>query len=237
MFLNNMEILGIIPARGGSKSIPMKNVALLAGKPLLFYTCEAAKESKCLTRTILSTDSQKIADAGREYGVEVPFIRPAEYAQDDTSSLAVVRHALIYLEKEEGYRPDIAVLLQPTSPLRRAIHIDGTVAALLEQDVDSAVSVVEVPHQFGPDSVMVLENGRLKPYKTGPPILRRQDKQRVYARNGPAVLVMKRTTVMEKNLLYGDTTALFLMTPEDSVDIDAPSDLSFAEYLLAKRSV
>lgn len=230
-----MEILGIIPARGGSKAIPMKNLALLAGKPLLFYTAAVARESQLLTRTIVSTDHEEIADAAKKFGMDMPFVRPAEYAQDDTPALAVVRHALAHLEKEEKYIPDIVVYLQPTSPLRRAEHIDGTIRALLETNADSAVSVVEVPHQFSPGSVMVMESGVLKAYETGPEVLRRQDKQKVYARNGPAVLAVRRATIREKDSLYGNAIAPYIMSPAYSIDIDTSSDLELAEYMLAKR--
>lgn len=232
-----MEILGIIPARGGSKSIPMKNLTLVAGKPLLFYTAAAARKSILLTRTIISTDYEEIADAAKNLGIEVPFLRPAEYAQDDTPALAVIRHALAYFEKEEKYIPDIVVYLQPTSPLRRAEHIDGTIQVLMESSADSAVSVMAVPHQFSPGSMMVMDGGMLKNYETSPQILRRQDKQKVYARNGPAVLAIKRATITEKDSLYGDTIAPYIMAPEDSVDIDTPFDLELAEYLLKKRGV
>lgn len=231
-----MEILGVIPARGGSKSIPRKNLALLAGKPLLFYTAEAARESARLTRTIVSTDDEDIANAAKKFGMDVPFLRPAEYAQDDTPALAVIRHALAYLEKEEKYLPDIIVYLQPTSPLRRGEHIDGTIQALVESGADSAVSIVEVPHQFSPGSVMLMDGGVLKPYETGPQVLRRQDKKKVYARNGPAVLAVRRDTLIGKNDLYGSLIAPYVMRPEDSVDIDTQFDLDIAEYLLARRA-
>ncbi|OHA07009.1 MAG: hypothetical protein A3B34_00130 [Candidatus Sungbacteria bacterium RIFCSPLOWO2_01_FULL_54_21] len=230
-----MEILGIIPARGGSKSIPMKNLALLAGKPLLAYACSAAAASRRITRVIVSTDDEKIAATARACGADVPFMRPAELAADDTPALPVILHALNHLEKEEQYAPDIVVYLQPTSPLRRAGDIDGAIAALEQSGADSAVCVVEVPHQFGPASVMVMEGGMLKPYETGPHVLRRQDKQKIYARNGPAVLAIKRATLMEKNSLYGDTIVPYIMPPEYSLDIDTPLDLELAEFLLKKR--
>lgn len=231
-----MEILGIIPARGGSKSIPGKNLAMLAGKPLLAYACSAAAASVRITRVIVSTDDEKIAAVALACGAEVPFLRPAELADDDTPALPVILHALAYLEKEEHYVPDIVVYLQPTSPLRRAEHIDGTIEVLMKSDADSAVSVVEVPHQFNPASVMVMEGGILKSYESGPQVLRRQDKQKVYARNGPAVLAIKRTTLTEKNSLYGEATASFIMPTEFSIDIDMPFDLEMAEFLLKKRN-
>ena len=230
-----MEILGLIPARGGSKSIPRKNIAPLVGRPLLAYSCEAALGSQTLTRVILSTDDQKIASMGRDCGVEVPFMRPAELAQDDTPTLPVIQHALHWLEEHQSYRPEVIVLLQPTSPLRRTEHIDGAVNLLLKTGADSVVSVVEVPHQFNPVSVMKIdEEGRLMPFLPGEGIrvLRRQDKPRVYARNGPAVLVI-RTSVIEKTEgLYGELLVPYVMGWPESIDINTPTDLILAECFL-----
>lgn len=195
----------MIPARGGSKSIPCKNIISLADRPLLAYTCEAALSSRTLTRIVLSTDDSEIAAVGREWGVEVPFLRPAELAQDDTPALPVIQHALCWLQKHRDYQPEFIVLLQPTSPLRRACHIDGAVNLLLETDADSVVSVVEVPHQYNPISVMRIEKGMLVPFLAdeGTRILLRQEKSRLYARNGPAVLATRRTVLNTTESLFG----------------------------------
>ncbi len=233
--LHPMNILGLIPARGGSKAIPHKNIVPLAGKPLLAYTCEAALASCCLTRVVLNTDDPRIAEVGRACGVEVPFLRPAELAQDDTPILPVIRHTLAWLEEHDGFSVDVVVLLQPTSPLRRAEHIDAAVGLLLEKDADTVVSVVEVPHQFNPVSLMRLdEDGWLRPYQEGAMILRRQDKPRLYARNGPAVLVVRRGT-LEGGELYGERTLPYEMDAASSLDIDAPDDLVLAEFWLQRR--
>ncbi len=231
-----MEILGLIPARGGSKAIRHKNITALAGRPLLAYTCEAALASQRLTRVVLSTDDPAIAEVGRQSGVEVPFLRPVDLAQDDTPMLEVIQHALRTLEEGENYRPKAVVLLQPTSPLRRAEHIDAAVNILLEAGADSVVSVIEVPHHFNPVSLMRLEGGRLVPFVEGPLILRRQDKPVVYARNGPAVLVSSYDTLMTKNDLYGSDCWPYLMDAYDSIDIDSPVDLAIAEALLAQKA-
>ncbi len=231
-----MEILGVIPARGGSKGIPHKNIAMIGGQPLLAYTCHAALSSKRLTRVILSTDESAVADIGRHYGIEVPFLRPVELAKDDIPMLDVVQHGLRMLEEMENYRPEVVVLLQPTSPLRRAEHIDEAVDILLKTGADSVVSVVEVPHQFNPVSLMHLEEGRLLPYVESPPILRRQDKPRLYARNGPAVLAVQREVLIKKNSLYGNDCRPLVMNTEDSVDIDCPFDLDLAEFLLERHA-
>lgn len=229
-----MEILGLIPARGGSKGIPGKNIIPLAGKPLLAYTCEAAFGSNRLSRVLLDTDDLKIATIGKQFGAEAPFLRPDNLAQDDTPILPVIQHALKWLEEHDGYIPQAVVLLQPTSPLRRREHIDAAVDIFIENKADTVVSVLEVPHQFNPVSVMKLvENGRLKPYHEGSMILRRQDKPRVLARNGPAVLVIRRE-VIERGQLYGERVFPYLMGRIESLDVDDETDLEIAEYWLQR---
>ena len=229
-----MEILGIIPARGGSKSIPHKNIALLAGRPLLAYTCDAALGSQVLTRVILSTDDHEIASVGRDCGVEVPFLRPAELATDQATSLAVIRNTLEWLRTHERYAPELVVYLQPTSPLRTSRHIDEAVRLLLDSDAYSVVSVVEVPHQYNPVSVMKIENGRLVTFLTGEGthILRRQDKPKVYARNGPAVLVTRRAVLERTSSLYGEQLLPYIMDWPESLDVDTGMDLLVAELFL-----
>lgn len=226
--------MGVIPARGGSKSIPHKNIALLAGRPLLAYTCDAALGSRVLTRVILSTDDQEIASVGRDCGVEVPFLRPAELATDRATGLAVIRNALEWLRTYERYAPELVVYLQPTSPLRTSRHIDEAVCLLLDSDADSVVSVVEVPHQYNPVSVMKIENGRLVPFLTdeGTHILRRQDKPKVYARNGPAVLVTRRAVLERTSSLYGEQLLPYIMDWPESLDVDTGMDLLVAELFL-----
>lgn len=225
-----MNVLGIVPARGGSKGIPRKNLAAVGGRPLLAYTAAAALASRRLTRVVVSTDDREIAEAARSLGLEVPFLRPPELAADETPMLAVLQHALREL-KQGGFSADAVVLLQPTSPLRRAEHIDRALDLLESTGADSVVSVVEVPHQYSPSAVMRLEQGRLRPYAEGPTITRRQDKPLVYARNGPAVLAV-RARVLERGALYGDDCRPLVMAAEESVDIDGPGDLAAAERLL-----
>lgn len=230
-----MNILGIIPARGGSRSIPRKNLVPLAGRPLLEYTCEAALSSRRLNRTILSTDDEEIAGAGKACGVEVPFLRPSDLARDGTPMVDVVQHAVSWLAEHERYLAELIVILQPTSPLRRAEHIDAALDLIIETGADTVVSVVQVPHQFNPVSLMRLDNGRLVPLVDQPMILRRQDKPLVYARNGPAVLVVRRE-VIAQGRLYGDTVRPLEMSLMDSVDVDGPDDLALAEFYLNRRA-
>jgi CMP-N-acetylneuraminic acid synthetase len=224
-----MAVLGLVPARGGSKGIAGKNLAPLRGKPLLAYTCEAARASRSLTRVVVSTDSKEIAAAARSLGVEVPFLRPASLAGDDVPMLDVVRHAL-----DELGDPEAVVLLQPTSPLRRAEHVDAAVELWRATGADSVVSAVRVPHHLTPGSLLVLgEDGRLAPLQPGPTL--RQGKPVLYARNGPAVLVV-RPSVVRAGSLYGEDSRALVMAAEDSLDVDEPFDLELAEFILARRA-
>jgi CMP-N-acetylneuraminic acid synthetase len=230
-----MNILGVVPARGGSKGVPGKNLALVAGRPLLAWTAEAARASRTLTRLVLSTDAPAIAEAGRTMGLEVPWLRDPQLARDDTPIVAVLADLLRGLSARDGYVPDVLVLLQPTSPLRRAGDIDAVVTRLLESGADSIVTVVEVPHQFHPLSVLSDVDGRLVPWAGGATVTRRQDKPRVFARNGPAVVACRPAT-LESGALYGPDTRGVVMAPEDSVDIDTPWDLALAGWLLERRT-
>ena len=226
-----MNTLGVVPARGGSKGIPQKNLAIVAGRPLLAYTADAARASR-LSRTVVSTDDPATADLARGLGLEVPFMRPSELATDDALMAPVLEHAVREM-KARGFSAEAVVLLQPTSPLRRAEHIDRALDLLEASGADSVVSVVEVPHQFNPVSVMRLDGDRLVPFVEGPPLLRRQDKPRVWARNGPAVLAV-RTSVLERGSLYGEDCRPLMMTPEESIDLDTRLDLDLLECLLAR---
>jgi len=229
-----LTVLGIVPARSGSKGIANKNLVQLAGVPLIAHTAMAARASRTLDRVVVSTDDERIAAVAREHGLETPFLRPSALAADDTPMLPVLQHAVSSIE-ESGQLIDVVVLLQPTSPLRRAVHIDSAVELLRESGADSVVSVIEVPHRFNPKSVMRFDGGRLQPYENAPVLTRRQDKPVLYARNGPAVLAVRRNVLMEQGALYGDDCRPLMMDPESSVDIDSPWDLVVAEAVLARR--
>ena len=230
-----MIALGIIPARGGSKGIADKNLAMVAGRPLIAWTCDAAHASHLLTHVVVSTEDDRIAEAARRCGVDAPFRRPPELAADDTPMLPVLRHGVAEMEGAHG-RVDVVVLLQPTSPLRRGEHVDAALELLRDSGADSVVSVVPVPHRFGPASVMRIEGGRLVPFVSGATATRRQDKPELFARNGPAVLAIRRDALLSCDSLYeGDCRAL-LMSPEDSVDIDTTWDLEVAGFALERRA-
>jgi CMP-N-acetylneuraminic acid synthetase len=226
-----LEILAVIPARGGSRGIHRKNLALLLGRPLLAYTCDSAKASRRLTRIVLSTEDEEIAEAGRANGVETPFLRPAALAADDTPMVDVLRHALSALP---SYAPGLIVLLQPTSPLRTPEDIDRSIQLIGDSGADTVVTVVEVPHQYNPNSVLRMSDGILTPWVEGPLVLQRQKKPQVFARNGPAVLVT-RPEVIESGRLYGDVVCGHQMSAADSVDVDGPDDLALAEFWMKRR--
>lgn len=231
-----MNVLGLITARGGSKGIPRKNVAACGGKPLIGWTCEAAGAARCLTRTILSTDDPEIAACAESFGVPSPFLRPPALASDTARSIDVAMHAVRWLRENEAFATDVLVLLQPTSPLRRGHHIDEAYARLSE-DVDSVVSVVEVPHRFKPWSVLRDEGGILRDFVEGTlPFdrYRRQGQPTLYARNGPAVVV-SRAVVLAQGVFYGPRTAAYVMSPEDSVDIDELEDLAYADWVIRRK--
>lgn len=226
-----MTIVAVIPARGGSKGIPRKNLVLVNHKPLIAYSIEAARQASTIDRTVVSTDDEEIAEVSRQWGAEVPFTRPADLAGDTAPMLGVLRHTLDWHESTFG-TVEAIVLLQPTSPLRQARHIDEAVALFRSSGASSVVSVMEVPHQFNPVSVMSFEEGVLRPfYGDGKLITRRQDKPRVFARNGPAVLVCHPDT-LKGGELYGSRCVPYVMSAHDSLDIDEPGDLHAVEWAL-----
>lgn len=227
----SLSCLGIIPARAGSKGIPGKNMRSLAGRPLVMYTFDAAKESCRLTRTILSSDSEEIVQLGRAAGIDVPFLRPAELARDDTRTLVVLRHALEYLAENEGYRPDIVVNLQPTAPLRRGEHIDQCIDLLCESGADSVVSVAPVPRHYNPHWQFIVEDGELRIFtkETWAELVpRRQDLPTTYTRNG-AIYAFWRRNLETTGTVYGSRCVPFVMPSEISINIDDMQDWIAAE--------
>jgi CMP-N-acetylneuraminic acid synthetase len=201
---------------------------------LIAWTFDAARASRTLGRVVLSTDAPELAALARQSGVDVPFMRPDALASDDAPMLDVLVHAVQALIAA-GDPPDAVVLLQPTSPLRTAAHIDAAVTLLETSGADAVVSVVEVPHRFNPVSVLQMDGDRVAPWSQGPTVTRRQDKPRVFARNGPAVLVVRTRVLVEEGSLYGQDTRAMLMTDAESVDIDTAWDLAVAELALARR--
>ena len=223
----------MVPARGGSKGVPGKNLRPLAGRLLIEYAADAARQSGVVDRTILSTDSAEIADAGRRIGMDVPFVRPAELSQDESPMLGVIVHAVRELGSR-GWSPRIVVLLQPTSPLRRPEHVPNAVELLRETGADSVVTVVEVPKHQSPDYVMRIENGTLRPFLAeGAGVTRRQDARVAYSRDG-TVYAFRRDTLERHGSIYGTDCRPLVFPAEESLSIDTPGDWEQAERVLAR---
>ncbi len=228
-----MQVLGLIPARGGSKGIPGKNIKRLAGKPLLTYAVEAAERSGAVDRLLLSTDSEEIAEVGRQAGLAVPFLRPPELATDQTAMIDVIRHLLDWTAAE-GDSPDIVVLLQPTAPLRRPEHIAQAVEILKSSACDSVVSVVPLPLHFSPDYVMRIDRERLVNFlPDGERATRRQDVRPAYSRDG-TIYCFWRRTVERHGSIYGPDCRPLVIDPADSINLDTMTDWAAAERALAQ---
>jgi CMP-N-acetylneuraminic acid synthetase len=226
-------VLGLVPARAGSKGIPDKNIRPQAGRTLLDYAAAAAFASGVFDRVILSTDSDRIAAEGRRAGLDVPFMRPAVLAADDTPMLQVIEHAIGSLERE-GWMPEIVVLLQPTSPLRRPDHIREAVRTLRESRADSVVSVVELPRHCSPDYVMRIEEGHLVPFlPDAARVTRRQDARPAFVRDGTVYAFWLRT-LRETGSIYGKTCRPLLVAASDTLTIDTADDWTAAERRLAR---
>lgn len=225
-----MKRLAIIPARGGSKGILRKNLAPLGGRPLLAWTVTAALESGCFDRVIVSTDDAEIAAVARDTGAEVPFLRPAELARDDTPSLAVVMH-LVQSLATQGWEAETITLLQPTSPFRTGTNIRVCHELWLQNKASAGVSVVEC--ETHPAWAFVQdETGRLHPFLSGAMPTRRQDLQPAYRPNG-AIFMITRTRLDGGGTFYGPDTLAYVMPPEQSLDIDTPWDLHLARLIVA----
>jgi CMP-N,N'-diacetyllegionaminic acid synthase len=227
-------ILGIVPARGGSKAIPRKNLALLANKPLLAWTMEVALEAALLDRLVISTDDPEIAEVGKKLGAEAPFLRPTELASDTSTSMDVILHALRWFADNENYRPHYVLLLQPTSPLRTATDIRESIKLALTKHADSVVSVCET-HQHALWMKGVNEEGRLVdlyPQSAAP--TRRQDLPPVFALNG-AIYLALRTFLLSERTFISDRTYPYVMPENRSLDVDTPWDLYLANLILNDR--
>ena len=221
-----LKVLGIIPARGGSKGLPGKNIRKLRGKPLIQIAHECATASGVLDRVILSTDAQEIADVGRQCGIEVPFMRPQEHAHDETPMIDVVRHAIAALA-EDGYEADAVMLLQPTSPLRTPDYVARAVELL--GDNDSVCTVVPVPSGYSPHYLMKIDSGYLDfLMPDGAKYTRRQDLPLAYKRDG-TIFLTRTSVLMGVGTFYGEKCLPMFVDPEDSLNIDTLQEWKQAE--------
>jgi N-acylneuraminate cytidylyltransferase/CMP-N,N'-diacetyllegionaminic acid synthase len=225
-----MKMLALIAARGGSKRIPNKNLASLAGRPMIAYTIQAALESHSVDRLVVSTDDRQIAEVARSLGAEAPFMRPAALASDNASSVSVVLHALDQLALD-NYSPDSVMLLQPTSPLRTALDIDRAADLLRSKNADAVVSVCSaVPHPYW--TKRLDQNGCVSEFiPQQAPASRSQDLPPAYALNG-AIYLSRREILVKTQSFYGGKTCAYIMPAWRSSDIDSYWDLHIADLLL-----
>lgn len=229
-----MKVLGLIPARGGSKGIPGKNKKLLGGKPLLQFTVEAGLKASKLDTLIFSSEDEELMALAHKLGVSVPFQRPQSLAEDTSGSLGVVQHALEFMQSQ-GKHYDAVCLLQVTNPFRTAQLIDEAVTAFAKADTDSLVSVLKVPHEYNPHWVFeASKDGKLH-IATGEKdiIKRRQDLPDAYIRDG-AIYITKSEVLLEQNSLYGRSISYIESDPEWHVNIDTMADWEKAAKLVKK---
>ena len=234
-----MRALGIITARGGSKGVPGKNLKSLGGKPLIHYSIEAANDTP-LERLILSTEDPKIAEVARSLGCDVPFMRPAELARDETPHLPVIQHAVQWLIDHQGYRAEAVVILQPTSPLRSSADIAAALRMLELSGADSVVSVNEVSAHAHPMRMLHVDDGGFATlFVNGQPVRRRinrrQDLPQAWVMNGAVYAFRPDVLFGASPSLYGDRVVAYPMPIERSISIDTPEDWEAAEHALAHQ--
>jgi N-acylneuraminate cytidylyltransferase/CMP-N,N'-diacetyllegionaminic acid synthase len=212
--------------------LPGKNIRNFCRKPLIAWTIEAAKNSKLVTRVIVSTEDKKIAAVSRKYGAEVPFIRPAEFATDTATTLSVVEHCLAFLKKNQKYAPDYVCLLQPTSPLRTSKHINETIKLLIAKKADACVSVAE--NKVNPHYSNVIDKNKMFRYylkKSRIGFDAKPDSQKTYMLNG-AIYVIKPNVLLKEKTFQPKKTVAYVMSESDSVDIDNAYDFKIAEFIM-----
>jgi CMP-N-acetylneuraminic acid synthetase len=238
-----VKVLGVVTARAGSKGIPGKNTRLLAGRPLIQYTIDAARESAAFDRLIISTDEQQAATIARESGCEVPFMRPATLATDETPHLPVMQHALAWLRDHDRYVPDWVMILLPTSPFRQARHIRESIDLAVSSGADSVVGVDELPAHLNPMWIVKIdEHGWARMFVGDVPVKRRpgrrQDMPQGWVLNGAIYLF--RTAVLfdpKDPSLYGDKVAAYRMAPPYGFNVDDMEDWATAERMLAELAI
>jgi CMP-N-acetylneuraminic acid synthetase len=231
--MQHTKVLVVIPARGGSKGVPRKNIYLVGGKPLIAYTIETALAAGDLFhRIIVSSDDAEIAEISRSYGAETPFMRPAELAGDQVPMVPVLQHAVDFVEQRDNFQFDWVCLLQPTNPFRTVEDLESAMQLALDGECDSVISVVQVVSAH-PILMKRIENGLLQSFcieeKEG---TRRQDYDPpAYMRNG-AIYLTRRDVLMEKDSIWGDKIRPYLMPPERSIGVDSELDLMMVELLM-----
>lgn len=230
------SFLAVIPARGGSKRLPGKNIAELNGKPLIAWTIEAALNSANVTETVVSTDDPKIVEVARRYGANVPFVRPDDLATDSTPTFDVIKHALEFYASI-GKKYDFLILLQPTSPLRSASHIDDAVHLLKVKGADAIVSVSQMDHSPYWSNTLPQDDSLSAFLKDGIQNVPSQALETYYRLNGAIYICNSARLLKEKTLLLKDNIFAYRMDKKSSIDIDDAIDLLFARSLIQARHI
>ncbi len=232
--MNKYSVLAIVPARGGSKGLFRKNIKILCGKPLLYYSIKAGCDSEYIDRVIVSTEDNEIEKIAKEYQAEV-VKRPDNLSKDNTPSLFVFQQVIDFLSEKEQYIPDIIVILQPTSPLRAVTDVDSSIEKLINEQCDSVITVKKVHHP--PQWMLKLdEKGRIENVFGNDNIIQRQQIGNIYSPNG-AIYVSWTDVIMNKNTLRGPDTRALIMPDERSIDIDTELDFFIAEKLLMEYGI
>jgi len=227
--MENKKIIAIIPARGGSKGIPRKNIKILAGKPLIAWSIEAARKSECFDKVIVSTEDKEIAEISKKYGAEV-VERSEELAADASPTGPVLEQVIAYLEQNENYNPDVIVLLQPTSPLRFAHHINEAVKTFLEGGYDSLVGVCSSHALIW----KIEEDGAVPVNYDFKRRKRRQDTKPEYKENG-AIYILKKQNFMEEKTIPCGKVGLYIIPVENSFEIDDEFDFWLCEEIIKRN--
>ena len=230
-------MIAIIPARGGSKGVPGKNIKDLCGKPLIAYAIESAKQSKYIDKVVVDTDDTEIAEVAKKYGAEIPYLRPAYLAKDTSEAQDVYVHGVEKLMEEYGEHIQKFVVLLPTAPFRRGRHIDEAIELFHEAKAETLVSMteVEVPVEwyYKKDTFNRVVNAGLGDHES---VQNRQKREKYYVPNG-AIYILDYDLLKEKRTYYCDNTITYVMSSEDSVDIDTAMDFEIASVLMSKRNM
>lgn len=227
----NKRILALIPARGGSKGLLGKNIMPLCGKPLIAYTIESARNSKYITKVVVSTDSKDIRQIAIKFGAEVPFIRPSELATDTSSSIDSLIHAVNYFKRESREDFDMVAMLQPTSPLRQTIDIDNAVRTIISKDAQAIISVCQSEHHPWWSNTLP-ENLSMKNFLKKDIEQTNRQALPVYYRLNGAIFLVKTDYLLTNKSFYGDKTYAYVMPMERSIDIDSKHDFKIAEFYI-----
>ncbi|MBU2633752.1 MAG: acylneuraminate cytidylyltransferase family protein [Nanoarchaeota archaeon] len=231
--IKKKSVVAIIPARGGSKGIPRKNIKLLNGKPLIAYSIEQAKQSEFVDRVFVSTEDKEIAEISKEYNSEV-ISRPQELAEDNTPMMPVLKHALDYLENKLKFKADIVVLLQPTSPLRKTKYIDKAIKELINHNCETVTTIYKIEHNI--NTLVKIKDGKTKYFIKKDPIALRQTSEEIYRIDGMVFVLKKEKISDEIDYIVSDDNNRAIVVPyEDGLEIDSPFEFELAEFLIKNR--